>query len=327
MSDDLRDSCSGPDITPVCDAGSAVPQGHSHSHGVRPGANARWLWVALGLLSAYLVVEVVVALLARSLALLSDAGHLLTDVGSLAVALWAIRLAARPAGGAMTYGWKRAEILSAAGNAATLLVVGLIVLIEAVRRLAHPPHVDAAPVLVTALVGIAVNIVVAWAVARADRSSLNVEGAYQHILTDLYGFLATAAAAVVILVTGWQRADAVASLLLVVLMARSGLTLARQSSRILLEAAPPGMQISDIREHLLRVDHVRDVHDLHVWTVTSDDHALSAHVVVDEGCFADSHAPQLLDALQACLHEHFDIGHSSLQLEPPTHAAHETAIH
>lgn len=327
MSDDLRDSCSGPDITPVCDASSAVPQAHSHSHGVRPGSNARWLWIALGLLSAYLAVEVVVALLARSLALLSDAGHLLTDVGSLAVALWAIRLAARPARGAMTYGWKRAEILSAAGNAATLLVVGLIVLIEAVRRLVHPPHVDAAPVLVTALAGIAVNIVVAWAVARADRSSLNVEGAYQHILTDLYGFLATSAAAVVILATGWQRADAVASLVLVALMTRSGVTLARQSSRILLEAAPQGVQISQIREHLLRVDHVRDVHDLHVWTVTSDDHALSAHVVVDEGCFADSHAPQLLDALQACLHEHFDIGHSSLQLEPPTHAAHETAIH
>ncbi|MBO1765501.1 cation diffusion facilitator family transporter [Allobranchiibius sp. GilTou38] len=327
MSDDLWDSCSGPDITPVCDAASAVPERHAHSHGVRPGANVRWLWLGLGLLTAYLVAEVVVALLSRSLALLSDAGHLLTDVGSLAVALWAIRLAARPARGAMTYGWKRAEILSAAGNAATLLVVGLIVLIEAVRRLVHPPHVDAAPVLITALVGIGVNIVVAWAVARADRSSLNVEGAYQHILTDLFGFLATAAAAVVILATGWQRADAVASLVLVVLMFRSGLTLARQSSRILLEAAPPGVRISDIREHLLRVDHVRDVHDLHVWTVTSDDHALSAHVVVDEGCFADSHAPQLLDALQACLHEHFDIGHSSLQLEPPTHAAHETAIH
>ena len=327
MDDDLRDSCSGPDITPVCDADSAVPQGHSHGHGVAAGADSRWLWLALGLLSTYLVVEVVVALVARSLALLSDAGHLLTDVGSLAVALWAIRLAARPARGAMTYGWKRAEILSAAGNAATLLVVGMIVLVEAIRRMVHPPHVNAVPVLVTALAGIAVNIVVAWTVARADRSSLNVEGAYQHILTDLYGFLATTVAAVVIIVTGWQRADAVASIVLVVLMVRSGLSLARQSSRILLEAAPPGVRVSDIREHLLRVDHVRDVHDLHVWTVTSDDHALSAHVVVDEGCFADSHAPQLLDALQACLHEHFDIGHSSLQLEPPAHAAHETAIH
>ncbi|MEO8851482.1 MAG: cation diffusion facilitator family transporter [Allobranchiibius sp.] len=298
-----------------------------HYHGVAADAKEHWLWIALGLLGAFLVGEVIVAFVANSLALLSDAGHMLTDVASLAVALWALRLARRPAGGSMTYGWKRAEILSAAVNAGTLLVVALIVLIEGARRLFDPPSVDGAPVLITALVGIAVNILVAWAVSRANRSSLNVEGAYQHILTDLYGFIATAVAAAVILVTGWVRADAVASLVLVVLMARSGIVLARASSRILLEAAPDGISVADIREHLLHVDHVRDVHDLHVWTVTSHEHAVSAHVVVDDECFTDSHVPQMLDQLQDCLHEHFGIEHSSLQLEPPAHAAHEGAIH
>ncbi len=283
--------------------------------------------MGLGLLSAFLVVEVIVAVLARSLALLSDAGHLLTDVAAIAAALWAMRLAARPARGALTYGWKRAEILSATANALTLVVVAAVVAVEAVRRLVDPPRVDATPVIVVALVGIAVNIAVAASVARANRSSLNVEGAYQHILTDLYGFVATAIAAVVILVTGWQRADAVASLVLVVLMLRSGITLGAQGLRVLLEAAPRGIRLSEIRTHLLEVDHVREIHDLHVWTVTSDMPAVSAHVVVDEACFSDAHAPQLLDALQACLHEHFDIEHSSLQLEPPNHAAHESALH
>lgn len=298
-----------------------------HDHGFAADADERWLWIALGLLGAFLVGEVTVAFAADSLALLSDAGHMLTDIASLAVALWALRLARRPAGGSMTYGWKRAEILSAAANAGTLLVVALIVLIEGVRRLFDPPSVDGGPVLITALVGIAVNIGVAWAVSKANRSSLNVEGAYQHIVTDLYGFIATAVAAVVILVTGWARADAVASLVLVVLMARSGIILARASSRILLEAAPDGVSVADIRAHLLHVDHVRDVHDLHVWTVTSHEHAVSAHVVVDDECFTDSHAPQMLDQLQECLHDHFGIEHSSLQLEPPSHAAHEGAIH
>lgn len=305
------------------DASGTTP----HTHGVAADAKERWLWVALGLLGAFLIGEVIVAFAANSLALLSDAGHMLTDVASLIVALFALRLARRPAGGSMTYGWKRAEILSAAVNAGTLLVVALIVFIEAIRRVFDPPEVAGAPVLITALVGIVVNIVVAWSVSRANRSSLNVEGAYQHILTDLYGFIATAVSAAVILVTGWVQADVVASLVLVVLMARSGIILARASSRILLEAAPDGIDMDDIREHLLHVDHVRDVHDLHVWTLTSHEHALSAHVVVDDECFTDSHAPQMLDELQECLHEHFGIEHSSLQLEPPSHAAHEGAIH
>ncbi|HWU21900.1 MAG TPA: cation diffusion facilitator family transporter [Nocardioides sp.] len=283
---------------------------------------------ALALLVAYMAAEVVVALLTDSLALLSDAGHMLSDAGAIAVALWAMRLAARPAAGEWTFGWKRAEILSALGNGVTMLVIAAVVAVEAIRRLVDTsPDVDGGPVLVVALAGIVVNLAAAWALARANRSSLNVEGTYQHILTDLYGFVGTAVAAVVILTTGWVRADAVASLVVVALMLRSGWGLLRDSGRVLLEAAPAGTDLDGIRQHLLRVDHVHDVHDLHVWTVTSGHPSLSAHLVVDDSCFNDGHAPQILDRVQQCLGGHFDVEHSTFQLEPVSHAEHEHGVH
>ncbi|HJQ07808.1 MAG TPA: cation diffusion facilitator family transporter [Nocardioides sp.] len=283
---------------------------------------------ALALLVAYMAAEVVVALLTGSLALLSDAGHMLSDAGAIAVALWAMRLAARPAAGEWTFGWKRAEILSALGNGVTMLVIAAVVAVEAIRRLVDTsPDVEAGPVLVVALAGIVVNVVAAWLLARANRSSLNVEGAYQHILTDLYGFVGTAVAAVVILTTGWVRADAVASLVVVALMLHSGWGLLRDSGRVLLEGAPAGTDLEGIREHLLRVDHVHDVHDLHVWTVTSGHPSLSAHLVVDDSCFNDGHAPQILDRVQDCLGGHFDVEHSTFQLEPRSHAEHEHGMH
>ncbi|WP_460792306.1 cation diffusion facilitator family transporter [Nocardioides maradonensis] len=283
---------------------------------------------ALALLVAYMAAEVVVALLTGSLALLSDAGHMLSDAGAIAVALWAMRLAARPAAGEWTFGWKRAEILSALGNGVTMLVIAAVVAVEAVRRLVDTsPDVKGGPVLVVALAGIVVNVAAAWLLARANRSSLNVEGAYRHILTDLYGFIGTAVAAVVILTTGWVRADAVASLVVVALMLHSGWGLLRDSGRVLLEAAPAGTDLEGIRQHLLRVDHVHDVHDLHVWTVTSGHHSLSAHLVVDDSCFSDGHAPQILDRVQLCLGGHFDVEHSTFQLEPRSHAEHEHGMH
>jgi len=298
-----------------------------HSHGVTAEADRHYLWGALGLLTAFLIAEVVAAFWSGSLALLSDAGHMLSDVGALAVALWAMRLAARPARGAWTFGWKRAEIVSAAGNGVTLLVVAGIVAVEAIRRLIEPPPVDGGPVLVVALIGIAVNVAAAWLLARANRTSLNVEGAYQHILTDLYGFIGTVVAGVVILLTGWTRADAIASLVVVTLMLHAAYGLLRDSGRILLEAAPASLELDDIRRHLLEVDHIHDVHDLHVWTLTSDLPTLSAHLVVDDSCFHDGHAPQLLDQVQDCLHGHFDVEHSTFQLEPAEHEDHETGIH
>ncbi len=301
--------------------------GHDHGHGISENADRRYLVIALALLIAFMITEVIVAFVSGSLALLSDAGHMLTDVGAIGASLWAMNLAARPAAGSWTFGWKRAEILSAAVNGITLLVVSGIVGFEAIRRLIHPPTVDGAPVLVVALIGVVVNIVGAWVLAKANRTSLNVEGAYQHILTDLYGFVGTVVAAVVILTTGYARADAIASLIVVALMLKAARGLLKDSGRVLLEAAPEGIDLAQVRSHLLESDHVHDVHDLHVWTVTSNLPTLSAHVVIDDSCFNDGHAPQLLDELQSCLVGHFDVEHSTFQLEPAAHSTHETGNH
>lgn len=279
------------------------------------------------LLTAFMIGEVVVALVSGSLALLSDAGHMLSDVGALGAALWAIMLAGRPAAGRWTFGLKRAEILSAAGNGITLLVVAVLIAVEAIRRLIHPPSVDGGPVLVVALVGIAVNVAATVALARGSRTSLNMQGAFRHLLTDLYGFIGTAAAAIVILTTGFARADAIASLVVVALMLFAAWGLLRDSGRVLLEAAPEGIDLADLRAHLLSTEHVTDVHDLHVWTLTSSLPTLSAHVVVGDDCFRDGHAPQMLDQLQACLAGHFDVEHSTFQLEPAGHASHEEGTH
>src|SRR5215475_3712918 len=299
----------------------------THRHLPGPDADRRRLRAALALVTAFVVAEVIVAVAARSLALLSDAGHMLADIGAIGGALWAIRLAARPPSGAWTFGWKRAEIIAAAANGITLLVVAGIVTVQAVERLVHPADVRGGPVLAVALAGIAVNLVAARLLARASQSSLNVAGAFRHILTDLYGFVGTAAAAVIILATGYARADSIAALLVVALMVRAAWSLLRASGRILLEAAPEDMNLDEVRAHLLATGHVRDVHDLHAWTVTSGLPALSAHVIVDDSCFTDGHAPQLLDQLQACLAGHFDVEHSTFQLEAAAHAAHEPGTH
>ena len=307
--------------------GDAHGTGTGHSHGMSADADWRYLWIALVLLVAFMALEVVVAFTADSLALLSDAGHMLSDVGAIVGALWAMSLAARPAAGRWTFGLKRAEILSAAVNGITLLVVSGVIAIEAVQRLLDPPETEGLPVLVVALVGIAVNLVATVVLARANRSSLNIEGAYRHILTDLYGFIGTVVAAIVILTTGYTRADAIASLVVVALMLHAAWGLLRESGIVLLEAAPDSTDLDEIRSHLVTEPHVHDVHDLHVWTVTSGLPTLSAHIVVDDSCFTDGHAPQLLDQLQACLTGHFDVEHSTFQLEPASHAAHEHGTH
>jgi cobalt-zinc-cadmium efflux system protein len=301
--------------------------GHSHAHGLGADADRRYLTLSLGLLASFFVVEVTVAFLAHSLALLSDAGHMLTDIAALGASLWAIRLAARPAKGSWTWGWKRAEILSAAGNGISLLVVAALVTFEAIRRLINPPEVTGGAVLAVAIVGVVINLAATASLAKANRSSLNFEGAYKHIITDLYGFVGTIIAAVIILTTGWTRADPIASLVVVVLMLHAAYGLLRDSGHILLEAAPGHLDLDDILAHLLATEHVIDVHDLHVWTVTSDLPALSAHVVLDDGCFIDGHAPQLLDQLQSCLVGHFDVEHSTFQFEPRSHGRHEIGAH
>jgi cobalt-zinc-cadmium efflux system protein len=300
---------------------------HAHAHGPGPDSDRRYLLTALVLLAAFMVGEVITAFLSGSLALLSDAGHMLADVGAIGGSLWAISLAARPPSGKWTYGWKRAEILSAAANGITLLVVAGIVTVEAIGRLIHPPTVDGGPVIVVAAVGIAVNVAASWVLAKANRSSLNVEGAFRHVLTDLYGFIGTLVAGIIIVTTGVTRADAIASLLVVVLMVKAAWELLRDSGRILLEAAPEDMDVEQVRTHLTEVPHVLAVHDLHAWTVTSGLPALSAHVVIEDDCFNDGHAPQLLDQLQSCLVGHFVVEHSTFQLEAAAHASHEPGTH
>jgi cobalt-zinc-cadmium efflux system protein len=290
-------------------------------------ADVLYLVLALAMICAFMAGEVIAAAISGSLALYSDAGHMLTDVVALGAALWAARLSARAPGGIWTFGLKRAEILSAAGNGVGLVVVAGVITVEAVRRLVSPPGVEGSVVLVVAVAGAVINVAATVVLARADRTSLNVRGAFAHTVTDLYAFIGTAAAGLAIVLTGWSRADAIASLFVSALMARTAWGLLRDSGRILLQAAPDGVSLDQVRAHVAGVDHVLGVHDLHAWTVTSKLPTLSAHVVVEDHCFASGHAPQILDALQACLGSHFDVEHSTFQLEPASHAAHERSRH
>ncbi|AEH09590.1 MULTISPECIES: cation diffusion facilitator family transporter [Protofrankia] len=292
-----------------------------HGHDVAADADRRWLMIALGVILAYLVVEVVVGLLAHSLALLSDAAHMLTDAAAIMLALVALRVAARPAGGAYTFGLRRVEILSAQVNGLTLLLLAGWLTVEAIRRLFTPGDVAGGPMLAVALVGVAVNLAAAWAMSRANRTSLNIDGAFQHILSDLYAFVATAAAGVVVLATGWERADTIASLTVVVLMVKAGAGLLYASGRIFLEAAPDGVDPDGIGAAMARRPGVSEVHDLHIWQITSGEPALSAHVLVHPD--ADCHAVRV--GMHAWLREEHHIDHITLQVDHLPTAAHPTA--
>jgi cobalt-zinc-cadmium efflux system protein len=291
------------------------------------------LKIALALIVAFMVAEIAVALLSSSLALLSDAAHMLTDAAALAMALLAARLAARPAKGAMTFGLGRAEILSANANGMTLLVLGLVIVYGAIEHLVKPPDVRGAPVLIVALVGIAVNLIVTRVLGghahghdhshghdhdhehehghEHPKRSLNVEGSYQHMLTDLFAFIATAIAAVVILASGFRRADAIASLLIAALMLHAAYRLLRASVRVMMEAAPEGIDPDAIGRELAAQPGVAEVHDLHIWEVTSGFPAISAHIVVDAG----HECHELRRTLAALLRDRFELAHSTLQVE------------
>lgn len=286
--------------------------GHAgHSHGVSADADRRWLAIALTLITAFMAAEVVVGIVAGSLALISDAAHMLTDAVSIVLALIAMRLSARPARGGFTYGFKRAEILSALANGLTLLLLGVWLAYEAVHRLVSPPEVEGGLMLATALVGIVVNIVATWCISRANRSSLNVEGAYQHILNDLFAFIGTAIAALVVVLTGFARADAIATLVVVALMWKAGYGLVRDSGWIFLEAAPMGFDPDAIGDELAAQPSVVEIHDLHLWTITSGEPALSAHVLVEPG--GDCHAVRR--HLQQVLRDRHGISHATLQVD------------
>jgi cobalt-zinc-cadmium efflux system protein len=282
-----------------------------HSHAISAEADAGKLRLALNLILGFMVVEVVAGLLASSLALLSDAAHMLTDAGAIALALGALRLAGRPPTGRFTFGLGRAEILSAQANGAALLVLAGVIGVEAVRRLTDPPSIDGGLVLGVGLLGACVNVAAAWALARAQRRSLNVEGARAHVLTDLYASLGAATAGALVLAFGFEEADPIAALLVALLMLRTAWTLLRDSGRILLEGTPAGMDSDAIGRALAGYPGVIEVHDLHVWEVTSGFPALAAHVLVAPG--DDCHG--IRHELEALLREEFAIAHTTLQVD------------
>ncbi len=278
---------------------------------LRSSGDQRRLAAALTLILAFMLGEVIIGIVAHSLALMSDAGHMLTDAGAVGLSLVAMRLARRPPKGGLTYGLKRAEILSALANGVTLFVLAGLIVYEAIHRLLSAPPVMAQYVLAVALVGVAVNLAASRQLGSVERRSLNVRGSYQHVLTDLYAFAATAIAGIVILLTGFDRADAIASLLIAALMLGAGTKLMKAAARVLLEAAPADMSPLQIAEAMGRHPLVVDVHDLHVWEITSGMPSLSAHILVRPG----ENCHRVRRDLERVLGERFHIEHTTLQVD------------
>lgn len=297
---------------------------HGHSHGAHGHATAGQrhrgrLVAALAITLTVMVVEAVTAVISGSLALLADAGHMLSDSAGLTIALVATWLAARPATDRWTFGWQRAEILAALTNGVILTVVGVGVIVEGIRRLQHPEAVESGLMLVVGVVGLVANLVALRLLSPGKGESLNVRGAYLEVLGDLLGSVAVIAAALVIRFTGWERADAVASIAIGVLIVPRALSLLRDVARVLLEGAPLELEVAAVREHLEKTPGVVAVHDLHAWTITSGVPVLSVHVVIDDDEASAAGLCRLLDAFAACLEGHFDVEHSTIQLEPASH--------
>jgi len=301
--------------------------GHTHTAGTAAGDHRRRLLVVLCLTLAVMAAEIVGGLLSGSLALLADAGHMATDAVGIALALGAVTLAQRPARERRTFGWQRVEILAAVANGLLLLVVAGYVLVEAVRRIGEPPEIGSGLMLVVAAVGLVVNLGSLAVLRRGRDASLNLRGAYLEVLADALGSVAVIVAAVLILTTGWTPADIVASVVIGCLVVPRAWHLLREALDVLLEAAPRGVDLAAVRSHILGVDGVLGVHDLHAWTITSGLPVLSAHVVVTDEALAAGHGGRVLDALCECLGEHFDMAHCTFQLEAAAHAGHEAPVH
>ena len=303
--------------------------GHEATHQHGADSSRGRLAVALGIGAVILVTEIVGAILTGSLALIVDAGHVLTDVGGLTLALVASSLVRRPPTSRRTWGFERAEVLAATAQAAVLLAVGLFVLIEGIQRLIDPPQIASNQLLVFGVIGLVGNVV-ALVVLTAKRSAnFNLRAAFLEVLNDVLGSVAVIVASVVIALTGWTRADAVAALLIGALILPRSLLLLRDTVDVLLESTPRGLDLNSVRKHLLEQPHVRAVHDLHATQIATGLPVLTAHVVVDDECFFDGHAPAILDELQACVAEHFSVAieHSTFQLERAAHGEHEHDTH
>lgn len=302
--------------------------GHSHGPSVSAGgAHRSRLLVVLGLTSTVLVAEVIGAWITGSLALLADAGHMFTDVAGILLAVLAVTFAAKPATQKRTFGYYRLEILAAVVNAVLLFAVAVFILLEAWRRWQDPPEVEGGLMLVFAAVGLVANIIGLSILRSGSKESLNVKGAYLEVLGDTLGSLAVIAAAIVIATTGWLRADAAASVLVALMILPRTWTLLREAVDVLLQATPEGMDLAEVRQHIVDTAGVIDAHDLHAWTLTSGMPVVSVHVVVADDALTNGTGGEILDALRGCLHEHFDVDHCTFQLEPPEHSSHERSLH
>lgn len=304
--------------------------GAAHHHGA-PGAEDHRgrLAVAFGITATILVAQAVGAVLTGSLALLVDTAHMLTDAAGLLLALITASMTLRPASSRRTWGYRRAEVLAALGQSALLLAVGVYVLVEGAQRLVDPPEVPSTELVVFGVIGLVGNLASMLVLASKRSANFNLRAAFLEVLNDALGSVGVIVAAVVIATTGWQRADAVAALLIGALIVPRAVKLLRETSSVLLETTPPGLDLDQVRAHLLRADHVREVHDMHASLIATGLPIISAHVVVDQKCFNDGHAPQILDHLQECVATHFDVPveHSTFQIEPAGHRNHEAPGH
>ncbi len=301
---------------------------HNHSHGITAtGKHRKRLIAVLGITLAVVLIQVAGAVVSGSLALLADAGHMLSDAAGVFIALMAAWVATRPPSEQRTYGYQRAEVLAALANALILIVISVVILIEAIRRFGNSPELHTDTMLYAAVLGAVANLVSLLILRGSQDESLNLRGAYLEVLGDLLGSIAVIAAAVIIIFTGFQAADPIASILISLMILPRAWHLLRDVVDVLLEASPKGVEVSMIREHILSVNGVVGVHDIHIWTITSGVPVFSAHVVVEDSILNATGTDRLLDHLTSCLGSHFDTDHCTFQLEPASHSEHETHQH
>ncbi|WP_426997915.1 cation diffusion facilitator family transporter [Pseudarthrobacter sp. N5] len=301
---------------------------HNHSHGMTATAKHRKRLIAvLAITLAVVLVQVAGAVISGSLALLADAGHMLSDAAGVFIALLAAWIATRPPSDLRTYGYQRAEVLAALANALVLIVISVVIFIEAIRRIGSAPEIRTDIMLYAAVLGAVANLISLLILRSAQKESLNVRGAYLEVLGDLLGSFAVIAAAVVIMITGYQAADTIASIVIALMILPRAWHLLRDVVDVLLEATPKGVEVQLIREHILSVAGVVAVHDIHIWTITSGVPVFSAHVVVEDAVLNARGADQVLDKLTSCLGSHFDTEHCTFQLEPASHSEHESRQH
>ena len=307
------------------DQGRVVGSGHDHAG----STNRTRLAIAFAITTLVLAVEVMGAFLTGSLAVLVDAGHMLTDAGGLLMALLAATAMTRPPTLRRTWGYARLEILAAGAQAAILLAVGVYAFVEGIQRLLAPPPIAAGGLLVLGVIGLAANIASVLVLSSSRDHNLNMRAAFLEVVNDALGSVAVIVSALVIAATGWTQADALAGMLISILIIPRALALLRHAGSVLLETVPQGLELDQVRAHVLDLPHVRDVHDLHASQIGTGLPVLTAHVVLDDDCFHDGHTHDLLDTLQDCVREHFHVSvvHSTFQLEPASHAAHETDVH